>query len=224
MSFGAEMLRPQKKLNGPVQRTKSGALPKQQFFLFHGWGADGPNLLDIAEALSHTFPDAEFHMPNAPELCDNNTSGYQWFSLRDESADALMSGVEKAAKIAEHYIREKSSEANLAAQDVVLLGFSQGAMLSMHLALTRPDLCSVVTAYSGKLINVPDSTVATPPPIMLAHGDEDIVIPVEAMIEAYQHLKKLGGKVDGYRMADLGHGINQAGIELAQKFILDHMK
>lgn len=223
MNSGEDMLRPQKKLNGPIQRMKSGNPPKQQFFLFHGWGADGPNLLDIAEALSHTFPDAEFHMPNAPELCENNTSGYQWFSLRDDSTPALMSGVESAAKIAEGYIREKSKEANVDASQTVLLGFSQGAMLSMHLALTRPRLCSVVTAYSGKLIDIPREKVDTPPPIMLAHGDEDIVIPVEAMIEAHRQLKDLGVKVDGYRMADLGHGINQAGLELGQRFILDHI-
>lgn len=223
MSFGEDMLRPQKKLNGPMQRTKSGNAPKQQFFLFHGWGADGANLLDIAEALSHTFPDAEFYLPNAPEFCENNTSGYQWFGLRDESLSALMQGVEEASKIVEKYIREKSSEANVGPENVILLGFSQGAMLSLHLALTRPNLCSVVTAYSGKLIDVPDKIIEMLPPIMLAHGDEDIVIPIEAMIESFHRLKDIGVKVDGYRMADLGHGINQAGIELGQKFILDHI-
>ncbi len=218
------MLRPQKQLNGPIQRTKSGLLPKLQFFLLHGWGADGSNLLDIAEALSHTFPDAEFHMPNAPELCENNTPGYQWFSLRDESSEALMSGVGTAAEITERYIREKMLGANLDGSKSVLLGFSQGSMLAMHLALTCQDLCSVVVAYSGKLLDKPKNKAESLPAIMLAHGEEDIVIPIEAMVETFNALKELGVTVDGYRMADLGHGINQAGIELGQHFILQHLK
>lgn len=223
MNTGDNMLKPIKHLTGPVQRTKLDCPPEQLFIFLHGWGADGQNLLDIALSLSHDFPKAEFHLPNAPYPCEANIKGYQWFSLSDESQEALMSGVEEAAKITEHYIREHTQHANLGYKNVILLGFSQGAMLAQHLALTRPKLCGVVAAYSGKLIGVPEVLSEERVPMILIHGDDDLVIPVEAMIESYHLLKELGVPADAYRMADLDHGINQAGLELGHRFIKEHL-
>jgi phospholipase/carboxylesterase len=220
---GEDMQRHYKQLTGPMNRTKTGEPPKQIFFLLHGWGADGSNLLDIALALSHDFPEAEFYLPNAPYLCEENTSGYQWFSLSDESTNALLDEVEEASEIVENYIREKTSHVNLDHTNVILLGFSQGAMLAKHLALTRENLCAVVAAYSGKLIDIPKNTLDQSVPMILIHGDEDLVIPVEAMVESYKLLKNIGVSVDAYRMVDLGHGINQAGLELGHRFIKQHL-
>jgi phospholipase/carboxylesterase len=223
MNTGDNMLRPLKQLTGPIQRTKLDCPPEQLFIFLHGWGADGQNLLDIALSLSHDFPTAEFHLPNAPYPCEANIKGYQWFSLSDESQEALLSGVEDAAKIAEHYIREQIQHAHLDYKNVILLGFSQGAMLAKHLALTRPKLCGVVVAYSGKLIGVPKVLSEEKIPMILVHGDDDLVIPVEAMVESYHLLKELGVPADAYRMAELAHGINQAGLELGHHFIKEHI-
>lgn len=217
------MIRPFKQLMGPVQRTKLAQPAEQLFFIFHGWGADGQNLLDIAEALSHDFPLAEFHLPNAPYLCESNTSGYQWFSLADQSSKALMSEADSIAPSVENNIKEKTQHANIDYKKVVLMGFSQGAMLAKHLALTRPNLCGAVVAFSGKLIDVPKVIVQNVPPMILVHGDEDLVIPVEAMVESFHTLRDLGITTDAYRMAELGHGINQAGLELAHTFIKEHL-
>ena len=224
MNMGDNMIRPFKQLAGPIQRTKRDLPAKQLFFIFHGWGADGQNLLDIAEALSHDFPLAEFHLPYAPALCEANTSGYQWFSLSDRSSKALLDQAENIAPSVEHYIREKTQSANVDYKNVVLLGFSQGAMLAKHLALTRPNLCGAVVAFSGKLIDVPENIIQEVPPIILVHGDEDVVIPVEAMVESFHALRDLGVIADAYRMAELGHGINQAGLELAHAFIKEHLR
>lgn len=223
MAPGEEMQRHYKQLTGPVHRTKTGGPPQQIFFLFHGWGADGANLLDIALSLSHDFPDAEFHLPNAPYLCEANTAGYQWFSLSDETTSALLNEMEAVSAIVENYIREKTKHANLDHTKIILLGFSQGAMLAKHLALTRENLCAAVAAYSGKLIDVPKNIIDPKVPMILIHGEEDLVIPVEAMVDSYKVLKDLGLTVDAYRMVELGHGINQAGLELGHRFIKQHL-
>lgn len=224
MNTGDTMTRPLKQLTGPVHRPKTDCPPEQLFFFLHGWGADGQNLLDIALSLSHDFPKAEFHLPNAPYLCEANTQGYQWFSLSDESTEALLSEVEAVSTTVENYIREKMEQTNIHYKNVILLGFSQGAMLAKHLALTRPNLCGVVAAYSGKLVGVPAVITDERVPMILIHGDDDRVIPVEAMIESYHTLKELGVTADAYRMAELAHGINQAGLELGHRFIKEHLK
>ena len=224
MNTGDNMLRPLKQLTGPIQRTKLDCPPEQLFIFLHGWGADGQNLLDIALSLSHDFPKAEFHLPNAPYSCEANIKGYQWFSLSDESQEALLSGVEDAAKITEHYIRKQTQQAQLDYKNVILLGFSQGAMLAKHLALTRSELCGAVVAYSGKLVGIPELLSEERIPMMLVHGDDDLVIPVEAMVESYHLLKELGVPADAYRMAELAHGINQARLELGHRFIKEHIR
>ena len=47
----------------------------------HGYGADGADLLGLADPLSPHLPGTAFHAPDAPERSINNPMGYQWFPI-----------------------------------------------------------------------------------------------------------------------------------------------
>src|SRR5437879_1425283 len=91
-------------LTGPVRPPLSGGKPKQLVVLLHGWGADGPNLIDLAYMWAPALPAAQFIAPNAPQICEANPYGYQWFSLMDRQPQHMLSGVRGAAEVVNHFL------------------------------------------------------------------------------------------------------------------------
>jgi phospholipase/carboxylesterase len=96
---------------------------------------------------------------------------------------------------------------------VLLLGFSQGAIMALGVALARPDLVRGVVAHSGRLL--PGFLSAAAPAaalagleVLLQHGEGDEVVPVERGREARELLAPLLGSRLGYREYRQGHSIS----------------
>src|ERR1700679_3010960 len=94
-------------LSGPIRKPRSGNAPKQLVILLHGLGADGPNLIDLADGFAPALPDAQFIAPNAPQVCEVNPYGYQWFSLMDRHPQHMLEGARGAADILNGFIDEQ---------------------------------------------------------------------------------------------------------------------
>jgi phospholipase/carboxylesterase len=164
-------------LSGHERKPLSGKA-KQLVVILHGWGADGANLIDLADAWAKTLPDAHFCAPNAHEVCEVNPYGFQWFSLMDRSPARMQSGVANAAKHVNEFLdaklkelgaqkmQEPVGEPALSLRSIVscdvqqniaetiklaLVGFSQGTMTALHMGLRRADV-SCVLGYSGSLL------------------------------------------------------------------------
>ncbi|WP_353288068.1 alpha/beta hydrolase [Wolbachia endosymbiont (group B) of Gerris lacustris] len=193
---------------------------KNLIIFFHGWGSSGDNFVHLAKVMSKSLSDSYLIVPNAPferEIGD----GYQWFSLEDRSEEALYSGVKNAASIVNHFIDTKLKELNLKDTQLSLVGFSQGAMLAMHVALTRLQSCASVVAYSGRFLSpskiAPE--IKSKPSICVIHGDADDVVPFSSLNLAVKALKENGVNAQGYPIHGLGHIINEEGIKLGVEFI-----
>jgi phospholipase/carboxylesterase len=140
--------------------------------------------------------------------------GYQWFSLLDRSMAAMTVGVKKAALIVNAYIDNALAERNLTPDKLALVGFSQGTMTSLYLALRRPEPIAAVLGYSGALL-APEllaSEIKSRPPVLLVHGDDDQVVPPQALPAAQSILQAAGVPVDVEVRPGLGHGIDQEGL------------
>src|SRR5690606_25099204 len=72
-------------ITGPVVMPRSGATPRQLIVLLHGYGADGADLIGLADPWGEAFPDAMFAAPNAPARCAQNPFGYEWFGIDFEA-------------------------------------------------------------------------------------------------------------------------------------------
>ena len=96
--------------------------------LLHGWGADGANLIDLADSFAPALPDAHFIAPDAPEVCEVNPYGYQWFSLMDRNPASLLAGVRAAAEAMNAFLDALNSlHLNLSPSQLALVGFSRKA-------------------------------------------------------------------------------------------------
>ncbi|MPY69610.1 MAG: phospholipase [Alphaproteobacteria bacterium] len=208
-------------LTGPRFGPVSGGAPKRMVILLHGYGANGDDLIGLAPAFAQVLPDAVFVAPNAPWRCEMSPMGYQWFDVWDQNTADRLRQLRETAEIADAFIDAALEEHGLADKDLVLCGFSQGTMLSLHVGLRRPRPCAGILGYSGRL-EAPETLageIVSRPPAMLIHGEQDELLAVALMDAAAARLRECGVKVETHRCPGLGHGIDPDGIRLGAGFL-----
>ena len=194
----------------------------------HGYGADGADLLGLADVLGPHLPDTMFYAPDAPEACKGNPFGYQWFPipwLDGSSEAAAAAGLSVAADALNAFLDACLAEAELTDADLALIGFSQGAMMSLHVAPRRPGAVAGVVAISGRLLE-PDAlarALKVKPPVLLIHGDQDPVVPFHSMKAAGDVLVANGFETYTHVMRGTGHGIANDGLSAALGFLSDRL-
>jgi phospholipase/carboxylesterase len=193
--------------------------------LLHGLGADGRDLIDLADYWGDVVPHTKFVSPDAPEPCDMAPTGRQWFSLQDWSFKAMEHGAQNARPVLDAFIDSQLAKYNLKAGQCGLMGFSQGAMMALYTAPRRDDRLAGVLSYSGlmlggdDLLNNDDRIQKSP--VHLMHGEQDDLVPFNAWHDAWQKLKKAGFSVSGRSIPGLGHGIDPEGIHEGGRFLKD---
>ena len=212
-------------LSGPSRPPASGGKPGKLVVLLHGVGANGDDLIGLAPYWAQVLPDAEFLSPNAPFPCDMAPFGYQWFSLQDRSPDRMLAGIRVTAPILDAFLDEALGKRGLTDADLALVGFSQGTMMSLHVAPRRQAACAGVLGFSGALLG-PDLLAAeavSKPEVLLIHGAADEVVAPAALPAAEQALKSEGFDVSAVLRPGLGHGIDPEGIALGARFLADRL-
>lgn len=185
--------------------------------LVHGYGADGQDLIGLAQHWQNMLPSVAFAAPNAPTRVAGGP-GYQWFPISRIDPHELHKGVETAAPLLDQYLDAELARLGLAPERLALVGFSQGTMLSLHIGLRRKVKPAAVVGFSGLLAGSPPVEKEIPP-VLLTHGDSDQVIPPQAMFVAAAQLGLAGAAVQWHLASGMGHGIDPEGLALAGKFL-----
>ncbi len=197
---------------------------KSLVVFLHGYGADGADLLGLADPLGQHLPDTMFVAPDAPEKA-NGGYGLQWFPipwLDGSTEEAAAQGLARASGDLNGFLDALLEAEGLDDSNLALLGFSQGAMMAMHVAPRRAKSMAGVVAISGRLL-APENIgeIAARPPVLLIHGDEDQVVPFGNMEHAGQVLTGAGIDTYGHVMRGTGHGIAPDGLQVALSFLTD---
>lgn len=204
----------------------SGETRSAVIFL-HGYGANGADLLGLADPLAEHLPDTLFLAPDAPEHCAGSPMGYQWFPIPwidGSSQEESMRGMQSAIQDLNAFLDGVMVDEDLLPEQVVLFGFSQGTMMALHVAPRREDPVAGVVAFSGRLLSpdlLADEAVSRPA-IMLIHGDQDDVVPVQSLPEAAEALQGAGfQEVFAHIQKGTAHGIAPDGLSVALAFMRD---
>ena len=211
------------RISGPERPPRSGRPAQQLIVLLHGLGADGNDLLGLADHWANELPHAHFAAPNGPEPCDMAPMGRQWFSLNARDQASMLAGAKKSAPIVNAYLDEKLAALKLTPRALALVGFSQGTMTSLYLAYRRPGGIGAVLGYSGMLIGgeqLKDEAVARVPTFLI-HGDEDELIPYEATLQAAQELGGAEIPTQWHISQGVGHGIAPDGLQFGGRFLAE---
>jgi phospholipase/carboxylesterase len=212
-------------LDGPRLNPRSGAARQLVVFL-HGYGADGNDLIDIGRAWQQYLPQAAFVSPHAPEPCGQAPVGRQWFPLTMRDPNERWLGVNKAAPGLQRFLDAELERHKLPPSALALVGFSQGTMMALHAGLRRITAPAAIVGYSGLLVIPPEgdleafaAEIKSRPPVLLVHGDQDDLIPKQALFQATQGLAALGISVEWHLSTGVGHGIDAEGLRHGGEFL-----
>ncbi len=212
-------------LSGPSRPPLAGGAPRHLVILLHGLGADGNDLIGLAQYWGRLVPDSEFVSPNAPFPCDMAPYGHQWFSVQDRSPSSILAGVRAAAPMLDAFIDEALRERGLTEEDAVLVGFSQGTMMSLYVGLRRDKPLAGIIGYSGRLI-APEllaDELRSRPPVLLVHGTADPVVPFASLAAAEAGLKAAQVPVETLICRGAEHTIDPQGLERGGRFLRERL-
>ncbi|MEL6585279.1 MAG: alpha/beta fold hydrolase [Pseudomonadota bacterium] len=200
---------------------------KNLVIFLHGYGANAADLIGLADPISPHLADTAFLAPDAPETCAGMPPGmgFQWFPIPwidGSSEEESMAGLDRAIQDLNTFLDEALEREGVASQNVVLFGFSQGTMMSLHVGPRRADRLAGIVGFSGRLLK-PESLaedVVQRPPILLVHGDQDDVVPVQSLPEAAEALEAAGfEQIYAHIMKGTAHGIAPDGLSVAVAFM-----
>jgi phospholipase/carboxylesterase len=192
---------------GPRQAAPDGQKPPL-LLLLHGVGANERDLFSLAPQLD---PRPLILSLRAPLTRGPNS--YAWFTVAFLPTGYKIAPEQlndsRSRVIA--FIRAAVSRYDADPERVYLLGFSQGAIMSLSVALTEPELLAGVIALSGRIppevepeIVAPERTAGLP--VFLAHGRQDSVIPYQWAERARPILERQRAALE-YHAYDMGHQI-----------------
>lgn len=206
----------------------SGEMRSAVVFL-HGYGANGQDLLGLADPLGEHLPDTAFFAPDAPENCAGAPFGFQWFPIPwidGSSEEESKAGMLRAVDDLDAFLDGLMVDEDLLPEQVLVFGFSQGTMMALHVLPRREDPVAGICAFSGRLLEpelLADEVVVRPP-VLLVHGDQDDVVPVQSLPQAAEALEAAGWQ-DVYAHIQKGtaHGIAPDGLSVALAFMRDRL-
>jgi len=215
----------------PLKSGRKGAAPgtaTSAVIFVHGYGADGSDLLGLAGPLGQHLPGTVFFSPDAPQRCTNNPMGYQWFPIPwlDGSTEAdAEAGMAAAVDDLNAFIDKVLSDEGLQPEALALVGFSQGTMMSLHVAPRRAQPVAGLVGFSGRLLAPErlEAELVSKPPVLLIHGDADEMVPVSDLPKAADALVKAGFETYAHVCKGLGHGIDNEGLSMALHFLRDRL-
>lgn len=187
--------------------------------LLHGYGANEHDLFDLADYFA-----PELYVVSARAPLALPWGGFAWYHLSGVPGRLIPDKPSRAAalELVEHFIPSLPERLGTDPQRTYVLGFSQGAIISLAFAVRRPEAVAGIMALSGYLD--PELTPSDLPaaldglPIIQMHGTFDDVIPVSAAHMTREALAKLPVN-HVYHEYPIGHGIHPEGVRVLQEWM-----
>ncbi|MFM6927808.1 MAG: alpha/beta hydrolase [Bdellovibrio sp.] len=186
-------MKPESSLNYiyiPAKEKSSGKSPV--LLVMHGVGSNEKDLAQFAETLDPRFAVISLRAPLT--LAPNS---FAWFHVKftDQRPEHNREQAEQSRQLIKKFIEDLKENPDIDASKIVLLGFSQGTIMSLSLALTEPELVCGVIAISGRTLQEVSALAANKhytktPKILLIHGVNDSKLPLYHGEETAETLRK----------------------------------
>lgn len=194
---------------------------KQLFLLNHGVGATPQGLVSLGQQLADSFPDALIVAIQAPHASDLG-QGYQWFSVRGITEEDRPARVAEAMPAFVAMVQAWQRHSGVSPEATALVGFSQGAIMSLEATQLEQHLAGRVVALSGRFARLPQLPHAHTT-LHFVHGKSDAVIHYGYTVSGAEHLISLGADVTADVIPFLGHEINEAVADTVIERLLGHV-
>ena len=188
----------------------NGQDPQGTIVLLHGWGANLNDLVPLASALN--LPDRQFIFPDAPFPHPTAPGGQMWYDL--ETKDYV--GLAESRQMLTDWLVSLESSTGVPLSRTILSGFSQGGAMTVDVGVKLP--VAGLVCMSGYLHAPPEPVGDRLPPILIMHGRQDSVVPLQAAHQVRDTYQQLGASVN-YHEFDMTHEICPAELAMMGDFI-----
>lgn len=196
---------------GYAEQVAPGA-PRPLIIFLHGYGSNEQDLFSLKAQLPDTYNYLSLRAPMAVDA-----DAYKWFTRKPGGSgyDGLTSELASSQVLLADFIAKAGAKYRTESGQVILVGFSQGAIMAYETALRRPSSVGGIAALSGRLLPVLRGELIANPgltklPVFIGHGSDDPQLPVKDATEADSALKELGMQPQLHIYPGLGHSISQA--------------
>ncbi|MBN9024414.1 MAG: hypothetical protein J0H20_02125 [Rhizobiales bacterium] len=202
----------------PLALRIGAAAPPHLLVLLHGVGAMADDLLPVAQMLCATDESRACILLGGPDPFSGGGPGRQWFSIVGVTeanrgprvAEALSSLTPRLAALA--------AAEGIAPADLALLGFSQGAILTLAMAAAGQAFGHGI-ALAGRFGGPVGAATAQSPRLLLSHGADDRVIPIAEGRDAAARFQAAGFDTAFLPLGGLGHSIAREQVDAAVAFL-----
>jgi phospholipase/carboxylesterase len=212
-----------------VIEAETGENPTATILILHGLGADGNDFLPVAEELQlDQVGPVRFLFPHAPVMPVTINNGYRmraWYDITSFDAGAPQdeAGLRRSQALVEALIA-RERERGIAADRIVLAGFSQGCAMALLTGLRHPERLAAIVGLSGYLPIAEQTAAERSPanqdtPIFLAHGAQDEVVVLDRAEASRDALQALGYQVEWHEYL-MGHSVHPLEIEALNAFLV----
>lgn len=188
----------------------NGKDPQGAVVLLHGWGANLHDLAPLGPALN--LPEYQFIFPDAPFSHHTVPGGQMWYDLESED----YSGLAESRQMLIEWLKSLESQTGVPLSRTILSGFSQGGAMTLDVGVRIP--VAGLVSMSGYLHTAPEPVGDRLPPILIMHGINDPVVPLQAARQARDIYLRLGATVK-YHEFEMSHEICPQEITLMRSFI-----
>ncbi len=208
---------------------ETGPAPVASVIWMHGLGADANDFVPAVPMLQlDAGPAVRFVFPNAPERPVTLNGGMRmraWYDLIsiDRDAPEDEAGIRASAAGIEVLIR-REQERGIAAEHIVLAGFSQGGALALFTALRYPEKLAGVIALStyvpiAQVVAAEASAVNQGMSIFMAHGQYDDIVPINFARSSRKRLHQAGYNVEWHEYP-ITHSVLPEELQKVKEFLM----
>lgn len=183
--------------------------PRQLFVLLHDAGGSAVDMMDLANLIGDSFPEAAIVVPEGHESIHLGKTERHWFPAFELTDANRPERVARAAAALAVFLREQQARFGILQSDTAIAGFGQGATLALAISDLHDGLSGRVLAFSGAYAALPEKapTLTT---LHLLHGQRDAVVPARLAQLAYEHLMELGADATCDIASGVGHELHPA--------------
>lgn len=193
--------------------------PRQLFVLLHGAGGVAADMLDLATVLGDAFPQAAIVIPEGFQTIHLGKTERQWFASFELNDDNRPQRVAAALPALAGFVREQQARFGILQSDTALAGFAEGATMALALSEQHDGLVGRVLAFCGGYA-APPQKAPTLTTLHLLHGQNDAVVPVQQVQQAYSQLMALEADATCDIASGIGHELHPALMDQAVKRLL----
>jgi len=185
-------------------------------FILHGLGGNAENLYGLIEKMN--LPPCRYVLPDAPLTIGDRA--YAWYNFQTQDRDDMVHSRDYLFTLMKYFSTEGEEKGHV--RPIILMGFSQGGVMSLEAGLNYPGKVTAIVSMSG-YIWYPSKTLAHPLaplsiPLLVVHGTKDEIVTEEWTQKTVKALKRAGYQ-PVFKEFPIAHQISLDSLTAVSKFL-----